>query len=224
MNPRFTVALCTGLLLASLPLLSALARQDSAAVAPVEGSDYAVIADARPWQPLAGRIEVVEVFAYGCHHCRDFQPLVDAWKKKLARDVRFTYVPAAFNLQDSYARAYFAADAMGALGKTHHATFRALHDTRALPAHGASVDEIAAFYAGLGVDGARFKAAMASPATDAKMNAARDFAVRTGIEGTPTLIINGTHRVQGRTLRDILRIADALIAQERSARAAARRR
>lgn len=224
MNHRFVTALCSGLLFASLPLLSALAQQGSAAIAPVEGSDYAVIADARPWQPLAGRIEVVEVFAYGCRHCRDFQPLVDAWKKKLSRDVRFTYVPAAFNLQDSYARAYFAADAMGALGKTHHATFRALHDTRALPAHGASVDEIATFYAGLGVDGARLKAAMTSPATDAKMNAARDFAVRTGIEGTPTLIINGTYRVQGHTLRDTLRIADALIAQERSARAAARRR
>lgn len=228
MTRRSVAAWFPALLLTCLPALAASAQSKAPAPPPVEGVDYVVIADGRPWQPLAGRIEVVEVFAYTCHHCHDFQALVDRWKQKLPRDVRFGYVPAAFNLQDSYARAYFAAEALDALGRTHHATFDAIHRTQALPARGASVDEIAGFYSELGIDAARLKAAMASPATDAKMNAARDFAVRSGIEGTPTVIINGIYRVQGRTLQDILRITDALIAQAlaqaRSAGTAARRR
>lgn len=222
MNHRNALASLAALLLACLPA-AALAQGKAAPAPVVEGVDYVVVADGRPWQPLAGKIEVAEVFAYTCHHCRDFHPLVEAWKKTLPKDVRFSYVPAAFDLQDRYARAFFAAQAQGALGKTHDATFRAVHDTQALPARGASADEIAAFYAGLGLDAARLEAAMRSPAVDARMADARDFAVRTGVEGTPTVIINGRYRVLGRTLPDILRIADALVAQARDAEPSTRR-
>jgi thiol:disulfide interchange protein DsbA len=224
MNRRTALASLASLLLACLPMASGLAQGRTAPPPVVEGVDYVVIPDGRPWQLLDGKIEVAEVFAYPCGHCRNFHPLVEAWKNTLPRDVRFSYVPAAFDLQDRYARAFFAAEAQRALGKTHDATFRAIHDTQALPARGASTDEIAMFYAGLDVDAARFKAAMASPAMNARMDDARDFAVRTGVEGTPTVIINGRYRVQGRTLQDILRITDALIVQARAATPAAKPR
>jgi protein dithiol oxidoreductase (disulfide-forming) len=57
------------------------------------------------------------------------------------------------------------------------------------------------------------KAAMTGFSVGGQMTQARDFALRSGIEGTPTLIINGRYRVTGRTLDDNLRIASALIAQ-----------
>jgi thiol:disulfide interchange protein DsbA len=212
MTTRLFAALLAGLL-ACLPLLSACAQNSAA----VEGEDYVVIADGRPWQPLAGKVEVVEVFGYWCHVCDDFQPLVDEWKKNLPKDVRFSYVPAAFSPSDTYARAYFAAESLGALGKTHHATFRAIHDEQSLPQRNASIDEVATYYDTLGVDAARLKASAQSPATDAKMAAAREFAVRNGVQGTPTLIVNGVYRVQAKSLQDMLRIADALIAKERAA-------
>lgn len=214
-RPTLRATLVAVLLLALPGAL--LAQAAKPAPSPVEGRDYVVIDGGRPWQPLAGRIEVAEVFAYSCHHCRDFQPLVDAWKKTLPRDVRFSYVPAAFNLQDGYARAFFAAEALGATARTHHATFRAIHDQQSLPARGASDQELATFHAGLGLKPARFLAALRSPATDEKMAAAREFAVRSGVEGTPTLVVNGRYRVTARTLQDSLRIADALIATERRA-------
>jgi thiol:disulfide interchange protein DsbA len=225
-NPRSKLLTSLALLLlACLPVSAALAQGGRAAPAPVvEGVDYVVIADGRPWQPLAGRIEVVEVFAYPCGYCRELHPEVEAWKRTLPRDVRFSYVPAAFDLQDRHARAFFAAEAQGALGKTHDATFHALHDTGTLPARGVTVDELVAFHAGLGLDAARFRAALQSPAIDAKMNDARAFAVRAGIQGTPTLIINGRYRVQGRSLADLVRIADALITQLRAETTATRPR
>jgi thiol:disulfide interchange protein DsbA len=48
--------------------------------------------------------------------------------------------------------------------------------------------------------------------------------VRSGIEGTPTIVVDGKWRVRGRTLADILRITDALVARERAARAATKPR
>lgn len=202
-------------LFALLLPLSALAIPP--ATAPTEGQDYVLIEGGQPYQPLAGKIEVAEVFAYWCHHCADFQPLVDGWKYKLPADVRFTYVPAVFSAGDPYARAYFAAEDAGALARTHVAMFRAIHDDKAL-AMNATADEIAWFYGQHGLDAAKIKIAMTSAATEAKLQRAHDFTLRSGVEGTPTLIVNGRYRVLGRTRDDTLRIAGQLITQLRAAR------
>lgn len=215
---RATVALvlaCAALLLAPVAAASA------AAEAPVEGRDYILIPDGRPWQPADGRVEVVEVFGYWCHVCDAFQPMVDAWKKTLPAHVRFSYVPAAFSPTDSYARAYFSAESLRVLPRTHQATFDAIHRNGELPQRDASIDEVVALYSGLGVDAGRLEAAMRSPATDARMAAARAFAVRSGIQGTPSMIVNGRYRVQARSLADMLRIVDALVAREHAAAARA---
>ena len=203
-------------LFALLLPLSALAATPAAA--PVAGEDYVLIDDGQPYQPLAGRkIEVVEVFGYWCHHCAEFQPHVEAWKQKLPADVRFTYVPAVFSDDDPFARAYFAAADAGTLDRTHDELFRAIHDDRIL-ASNATIDEIAWFYGEHGLVPAKVKAAMTSPATTTRLQGARDFALRSGVEGTPSLVINGRYRVRGRTHDDTLRIASQLIAQLRATR------
>lgn len=182
----------------------------------VEGVDYAVIDDGQPYAPLAGRIEVVEVFGYWCHHCANFQPPLSAWKRKLPADVRFTYVPAVFSAGDAFARAYFAAEHFGVLDKTHDALYPAIHVTGLL-AQNASVDEIARYYGQQGFDAAKMQAYMQSPQVDAKLQRAREFALRSGVEGTPTLIVNGRYRVQPRNHEDALRITSQLVAQLRAA-------
>ena len=201
------LALCLSLLLP----LAAFAQS-----APVEGVDYERIPDGQPWQADRGTIEVVEVFAYTCGHCDQFQPMLDAWKRKAPKDVRLRLLPAAYDPGDALARGFFAAESLGKLAQVHQPLFDAIHRSYALPANGTSIGEVRDFLAARGLDAGKVQAAMTSPATDAKMNAAREFAVRSGIRGTPTLIINGKYRVQGRTLQDNLRIADALIAMERA--------
>jgi thiol:disulfide interchange protein DsbA len=213
--PRIDAFAMTRRLALLLLLLPALAWAQSPT--PAEGMDYVVIPDGQPWAPLDGRIEVVELFSYSCHHCADFQPELEAWKRKLPRDVRVSYVPAAYDPGDNYARAYFAAEQLGVLDKTHAQLFEAIHDARSVPMSNASVDELATFYRQQGVDDARFKAAMDSPAIAAKMRHAREFMLASGLQGTPTLIIDGKYRVQAPTHEAALRIAGHLIAIERAA-------
>lgn len=199
------------LLLLTLLPLSAFAAD------PVAGVDYVEIADGKPYAPLNGKVEVVEVFGYTCVHCAHFQPVVSAWHKKQPSWVRFTPVPAAFGgYWIPYARAYYAAAKLRVLAKTHDAMFKALHEQGSLPIQNASSNEIATWYANYGVNPQAFVAAMDSPATDLLLERSKAFALATGIEGTPTLIVNGKYRVTGSSFEDTLRIADFLVKKERA--------
>jgi len=206
-----------------LSLLALLPMALSAAPVPTdlqEGRDYERIAEPGPFQPLAGRIEVVEVFGYTCSHCANFEPRLSAWVAKLPKDVRFTPVPAAFGGPwDAWATAYYAADQLGVAKRSHAAVFKALHEERSLPMQNVSAEELATFYAQYGVKQDAFAGALKSGTVQAKVAAARDFARRTRVPGTPSLIINGQYLVKGSSAEDQLRIASALIAQVRSGKA-----
>ncbi|ATD66653.1 thiol:disulfide interchange protein [Luteimonas chenhongjianii] len=184
--------------------------------APVAGKDYVEIAGGQPFASAPG-IEVAEVFAYWCGHCAAFDPLVNAWKARLPADVNFVAVPAVFNDQDHFPRAFYASETMGTLDQTHTPTFNAIHiDGKLRP--NADPAAIAAFYGTLGIDQARFASTMQSFAVNANLGRARQFASRSGVEGTPSMIVNGKYRVIGGTsLEDILRITDHLVAMERAA-------
>ena len=204
-----------------LLMLLAIAPLSACAAAPaalVEGDDYEVIAEPGPFAPLAGKIEVVEVFGYTCPHCAHFEPQLEAWVAKQPADVRFTPVPAAFGgYWDSYARAFYAAEQVGVRQRSHADVFKALHVQGSLPAQNVTPDELATFYAQYGVQPQRFVEALRSPQVDDKVKYARAFAMRVKVTGTPMLVVNGKYLVKGKTFDDTLRIAGALVARERSA-------
>jgi thiol:disulfide interchange protein DsbA len=187
----------------------------------VAGTDYEIIAGGQPYQPVDGKIEVVEVFGYVCPACASFHPAVSAWEKKLPADVRFTYVPAPFGPEwNPYAKGFYVAEAMGLVKRSHDALINAIHVQHTMPGEGDKPDEqkIANFYAAYGADPAQILAQMNSFAVNAKVNRGKQFMVRSGVSGTPTLIIDGKYRVTGKGgWEDKLRIADHLIAMERAA-------
>ena len=191
----------------------------------VEGKDYEVIRNGQPWQPLNGKVEVVEVFGYVCPACARIEPLFTAWKAKLPADVRVSYVPAPFGPQwIPYAKAFYAAESLGLVDATHTPMFHAIHIDDTLPGEGETPDEaaIAAWYGQHGADPAKFRAAMDSFATNAKVNRGRQFMVRSGVGGTPTIVVNGKYRVTGgNTYAEMLQITDQLIQKERAAGASA---
>jgi thiol:disulfide interchange protein DsbA len=190
--------------------------------APREGIDYTVLASPQPTYGQGG-IEVAEVFAYTCIHCANLQPLLNSWKAQQPSDVRFTYVPGAFGgIADNFARGYFAAEATGLLDKTHDNLFKAVLIERKFQT--ASVEEIADWYASQGADRDAFLSTMQSFAVNAKLNRARQFAMRTGVESTPTMIVNGKYSAIAngeRGAEGLLQTVDWLVARERAAAAAA---
>lgn len=183
------------------------------------GTDYEIIKNGQPFEPLNGKIEVVEVFNFVCPACASFEPLVANWKKTLGPDVRFTYVPAAFGGNwDQYVRSFYTAQTMGIAEKAHAATYDAIHlEGKLKGERGEDSDaDLAAFYAQFGVEARQFAANMKSFAVTGKFNKARQYIRTQQVTGTPTLMINGKYRVLGdRSWEQRLQIANALIAHER---------
>jgi thiol:disulfide interchange protein DsbA len=185
----------------------------------VEGQHYDLIPGGQPFEPLDGKIEVVEVFNYVCPACAMFQPLVNSWKARLPADVRFTYVPAAFGGNwDPYVRAYYAAESMGIVEKSHDGIFQAIHVERSLRGERGqdSPQDIARAYAKFGADPAQFASTMASFTVNAKFGRAKQYIAQQRANSTPTIIVNGRYRVKANSFETLLENTDRVIAQVRA--------
>ena len=184
-----------------------------------EGEHYDLIPGGQPFDPLGGKIEVVEAFNYVCPACASFQPLINSWKATLPADVRFTYLPAPFGGNwDPYVRAYYTAEAMGIADRTHDAIFKAIHIDRTLKGERGtdSPQDIAKVYAQAGADPAQFASTMASFAVNAKYGRAKQYIADHRINSTPTLIVNGRYRIKGRGWEQLLQNTDRVVAQVRA--------
>jgi len=184
---------------------------------PVAGKDYVEITNGTPPDPSSNQIVVEEFFNYICPACFGFEPLLVAWTAKLPPYAKLIHVPATFRADFmQYARAYYAAEALGLVEKTHAAVYEAVHVTHKVPAEGDKVDEdrIAAFYAGYGVDKTQFLNTMKSFGVETKLKRATERMQRSKISGTPSLVVNGRYLVRGDSSQDMLRIASYLIEKE----------
>ena len=214
-------------LLLLLPIGACNAETDSAAppaAAPaaerVEGRDYVAIDPPARWDEADPRIEVVEVFAYTCPHCAHFEPMFQAWKAKADADVRPVQVPLAFGgTGQAFARVYYAAESMGALDTIHQPTFDAFHTDKR---HFGNLGDVLDFYAELGVDRAAMESGLDSFVVNGKLAQAQQIVPRWGVEGTPSIIVDGRYRVVGGPeggLEGTLATLDYLVAKRRAERA-----
>ncbi len=121
---------------------------------PVAGTDYQVVDPQAAVEAPAGKIEVVEFFWYSCPHCNAFEPTLDAWVKKLPKDIAFRRVPVAF--RDDFVpqqRLFFALEAMGLVEKLHAKVFAAIHGEKLNLTKGEAITE---WVGKQGVDKAKF--------------------------------------------------------------------
>jgi thiol:disulfide interchange protein DsbA len=130
--------------------------------------------------------------------------------------VQFSYLPGPFGgLPDAFQRAFYAAQAMGVQEKSHDAIYKAVHvDKRVTTAA-----DVPKLYADYGIDPKVFASTMQSFAVSAKVNQAQDQETRWGVEGTPTVVIDGKYRAmqaQGANGEErLLHTIDWLIAKQR---------
>jgi thiol:disulfide interchange protein DsbA len=190
MLKRFAILLA-GVLLAT----GATAAESGAAPSGWEAGKNSFLVD--PPQPTAtgDKVEVLEVFSYACVHCAHFQPYAEKLRAALPGYAEFDYMPAVFTPQwEPFARAFYTAQSLGVLKETHQALFDAIHRDH-LPMR--SIEDLATFYAKHGVDRAKFLAASGSFEVESKLARARDIVRADGIDGTPSIVVNGKYRATG---------------------------
>lgn len=162
-----------------------------------DGTEYVTIPQASQ-QRLSkeGKIEVVEVFSFGCIHCAHYEDKVEALQKELPKDVVFHRVPAAFN--DAwlpFAQAYYAAEKLVPANKLDESTdklFKAKWDQH-MPLN--AIEEMADWYKqNYNVDSAKFVAVATGPEVKAKIIADTKLIQAWGVDGTPTIVVDGKYR------------------------------
>ena len=155
-----------------------------------ESETYKAIIPAQPTS-TEGKIEVVEIFSYGCSHCYRFETMLERWLKNKPDNVEFVQLPAIFTQTLAlYARAFYAAEALGVTEKIHTPFFEAIHvQKRRLNTEESIID----FFAANGVDKKDFQKAFRSFSVDAKMRRAADLGKRYGVQSTPSMVVNGKY-------------------------------
>ena len=166
------------------------------------------------------KIEVVELFWYGCGHCFKFEPLVNQWKAKQGEDVKFLQSPAMWNKpMETHARAFFTAKALGVLPAVHQPLFNALNLERKKLQ---SAEELAELFAAHGVEKDKFMKAFNSFGVTSQVKQADARARGYKITGTPEIVVDGVYRVSTRTAGgqvEMLQVVDYLINKLRAERA-----
>ncbi|HEY8857283.1 MAG TPA: thiol:disulfide interchange protein DsbA/DsbL [Rugosibacter sp.] len=182
------------------------------------GRDYSVLD-----QPLAvpkDKIEVVEFFSYGCPHCNDFHPVLDAWAAKLPKDVTLRRVPVSFNRPPwaRLSRLYFTLDAMGELSRLNGAVFKALHEERI---NFNSDEAVTNWAVKNGLDGKKFGAMLDSFSIQSMVPRADQESASAHIQGVPSLVVDGKYLLNNESATNfggLLKNVDTLVAKARAER------
>lgn len=165
------------------------------------------------------KIEVVELFWYGCPHCYQFEPIINPWVKQLPDDVDFKRVPAMFGgAWNVHGQMFLALESMNVEQDVHDAVFNAYHrDGNKLE----TAEKMAELVEGHGVDKAAFLKAYNSFGVKSRAEQAKKLGMAYQITGVPVMVVNGKYRFDigsaGGPER-ALEVADFLIEKERAAR------
>lgn len=180
----------------------------------VAGKDYTMVANPGKVQ-VPGKIEVREFFWYGCPHCYRLEPHMQAWLRKIPKDVNFVRTPAAMNpVWEQGARGYFVSEALGVRKKTHLPLFHAIH------ANGQQIfdqNSQAKFFVKYGVPEAKFNSMFNSFAITSKVAQAKQLAQQYQLSGVPAVVVNGKYVVQGEDAK-VTQVVDFLLEKERKAK------
>lgn len=183
------------------------------------GKQYVELSSAVPVaQP--GKIEVVELFWYGCPHCYHFEPTINPWIEKLPQDVNFVRIPAMFGgIWDIHGQLFITLETMQVEKQVHKAVFDAIQkDGKKL----ATPEEMAEFLATQGIDSETFLKTYNSFGVKGQVANAKRLGMAYQISGVPTMIVNGKYRFDIGSSggpEQALNVADQLIAKERAAAA-----
>lgn len=164
-----------------------------------------------------GKIEVVELFWYGCPHCYQLEPTIQPWAAQLPKDVNFVRIPALFGgAWNVHGQMFLTLEAMNVEAKVHDAVFAAIHNEGKKLA---TPQEMAEFLAGQGVDKDAFLKTFDSFAVKGQMAKAKKLAMDYQITGVPVLVVNGKYRLDLGTAggpEGAIQVTEHLIAKERA--------
>jgi thiol:disulfide interchange protein DsbA len=163
---------------------------ESSAQTPLSDSNYTLL-NAPLGVSSGDKIEVAELFWYGCGHCFTLEPQVNAWKKDLAENVVFVKVPAIFSKRwEFHGKAFYTMEALGVLEEANDAFFHRIH-VEVKPV--SDLDGLIKFMEAYGKTPEEVTSAFNSFAVDTKLRNAKMITAKSTATGVPAFLVDGKY-------------------------------
>ena len=161
------------------------------------------------------KVEVLEIFWYGCPHCYQFEPTIENWLKEKAGYIEFVRIPGVLGKHWlPHARAFYTAEKLGVLDKIHRPLYNAIHkDKRKIM----DQKSLKSFFAERGISGDEFDQAYKSRDVEENVREAYLVGQRYQITGVPAVIINGkygTSASMAGSFAKVVEVINTLAAEE----------
>lgn len=184
------------LLLSCMFILSAIGFNQVVTAAPQMGQEFDAVSQSIPTDD-SKKIEVMEIFWYGCSHCFQMEQPLNTWLKNKPADVNFKRMPGIPNASWApMAQTYFAMEALGITEKLHSKLFHAVHKEKSLN----PTDQKAALdwlVANSGMDRSKVEETFNSFTVNTNMKRAAQIFRSSGATGVPSLVIDGKFITSG---------------------------
>lgn len=189
----------------------------------VAGTNYTVLSPAQPTQAAPGKVQVIEVFWYGCPHCYALDPYIEAWLKTRASYIDFVRVPIMWgDIHRAHAQLFYTLQALGKLDALHTAVFDEIHQNNdPLYVEGnpqATFQSQLKFAEAHGISASDFTNAYNSFGVQTNLQRADDLDRRYKIDAVPTIVIDGKYEADVGTAGGedkLIRLINDLAASEK---------
>ena len=184
----------------------------------IKGRDYAVLLSPQP-TTSGNKIEVLEFFWYGCPHCYKLHPEINAWQKKMPKDVSFKYIPTIFRKNwIPGAKTFHTLEILGKRSKLHDKIYDAIHIQKIDLANEKLLFN---WIEKQGVNREKFIRVYNSFSVVNKSSQSKQMSRKYGLKGVPSLVIDGKYLISGRmggTPQRTIKMLDKLINKIRKER------
>lgn len=159
----------------------------------VEGIHYVALPKPVPTDAAEDKIEVREVFWYGCQECSTLEPILTQWRNGVTGDLVFARMPAVWNeLMALHARIYYTGVELKAEDRINQAAYRAIHEQQN-PLRNET--QIKAFFIANGINAEAFDTAWNAEKVTAAVQQAGLRTADYGVDKVPSMILNGRYRI-----------------------------
>lgn len=166
------------------------------------------------------KIEVRELFWYGCPHCNQLEPTIINWLKTKPDNAEFVPMPAVFSQRWIFhAKVYYTLKALNIDEKAHPMVFEAIHKKRKPINNNKQLVKF--LKANFDIEASKVESAFNSFTVDSNMRAANAYSVKTGANGVPTVIVDGKFKTSVQEAggnQQLFKVVDELVALAQSER------
>lgn len=192
-----------------------------------QGETVAQTIDATKYKPVreqitvtsGNKIEVAELFWFGCGHCFALEPAIKQWKKDIPENVEFKKVPALFSARwEFHGQAFYTMQSLGVPEQAYDDFFSAIHVKRQ-PLN--NMDRLVSFLKSYDISEEQVESAFNSFDVNNKMRAAKKITQQSGASGVPAIIVDGkylTSQQLGGGTAEMFEVVDQLIGKAASER------